>query len=414
MLRLYTTLLLLILSYNAFAQSEFRPGYIINMAGDTLTGFVDYKESSANNRMCSFKENKSAKTQQFGTDDIRAYGFKNDRAYEVKHIQKKDEETIKAFVEVLVKGKLNLYIYESRFFVEKNLDELLELKNEKEETYVNDTRVIRSSNEHIATLNTLMIECQDLLDKIEKVTLSQRSLVALVKNYNECVAPGEYVILKEDKKWLVTKVGIAGSANTETLSFSSSESSLDLFNHANFDRSHYPAAGFVFNLASPRILEKLSLQVEGFYSAYNFVGNADYTSYSEDAFSRNDFTLELTSLKLNTAFRYTFLGKATTPYINIGISNRLLVNNKALRIKETETNNKIETSEYTDTFLNRHHVGFFAGVGANFEVLNLKLFSELRYDKGVNIATPENYSRVSRDLKSGSDTFSLLIGLYLK
>jgi hypothetical protein len=413
MIKLYTTLLLLLCSCMAFAQSQFRSGYIVTLTGDTLSGFVDYKESRASNKFCSFKQNEGGNPQQFGIDDIRAYGFRNDKAYEAKSIQKKDEERVKAFVEVLVKGRLNLYFYESRFFVEKNLDQLLELKNQEEETYINNTRVVKRSNEHIATLNTLMIECQSLLDKIEEVSLSQRSLVTLVKNYNDCVAPGENVTLKEEKKWLVAKAGIAGAANTENLSFSSSDRRLALFDHARFDRVYYPSAGVVLNVVSPRIIEKLSLQVEAFYSVYDFAGYSNYASFSEDAFHRNDFTLELTSLKLNTAFRYTFLGKAATPYFNIGLSNRLLLNNKAFRVQETESGNTIETSEYTDTFLNEHHAGMFVGAGASFKLFHYKLFSELRYDKGMHIATPPDFSNVSRTLKSGSDTFSLLVGFYI-
>ncbi|GGG09128.1 outer membrane beta-barrel protein [Pontibacter amylolyticus] len=412
MIKFYTTLLLVLCSCTAYAQSDFRPGYIVNLAGDTLSGYVDYKESRSNNKFCSFKPSKESHSQQLGVDAIRAYGFKGDKAYEAKQVKTNEEELTKAFIEVLVKGRLSLYLYKARFFVEKDPDQLLELTNTAEEVYVNNTRVMKRSNEHIATLNTLMIDCQDQLNKIEDVSLSQRSLVTLVKNYNQCVAPEENRILKESKKWLVAKVGIAGSANTENLTFTSSDRRLALYDHARFDKVYYPSVGLVLNIVSPRLKERLSLQTEAFYATYDYIGYSNYSSFSEDVYYRNDFALELTSLKLNAAFRYTFIDKATQPYFNLGVSNRLLLNNTASRIQESESGNTIQTSKHSDTFLNKYHMGMMAGLGASYQIFSYRLFSELRYDKGMNIATPPEFSNVSRSLKAGSDTFSLIVGLY--
>jgi hypothetical protein len=401
-----------LLSQPALAQSDFRPGYIVNLAGDTLSGYVNYKESRTNNKFCLFKIAGEDNAQQFGVDAIRAYGFKSDKAYAAKHINTNETESAKAFLEVLVKGRLSLYLYQSRFFVEKEPDQLLELTNKAEEVYINDTRVIRRSNEHIATLNTLMIDCYGQLDKIETVSLSQRSLVTLLKDYNDCVAPGESNILKDSKKWLVAKVGIAGAANTETLSFSSSRNDLALYDQARFDRIHYPSAGLLLNVVAPRLKERLSLQVEAFYAAYRYTGYSNYSAYSEDLYYRNDIVYELSSLKFNTAFRYTFIDKTVQPYLNVGVSNRFLLKNTALRIQETEHGNTIETSKHSSTILNKHSIGLIAGLGASYQIYSYKLFSELRYEKGMHVATPPESNNVSRNLKSGTDTFSLIVGLY--
>lgn len=414
MMKTFTALFLLICSYNlSFAQSDFRDGYVVSVAGDTLQGQLNYKESRSNNSSCTFRPNENAATQKLSPDEIQAYGFMNDKAFQVKTIKSLTGESITAFVEVLVRGRLNLYVYQSRFFIEKAPGELTELINTKQETYIDDyTNAMKRSNEHIALLNTLMIDCPNFLDRIESISLSQKSLSALVKDYNNCVAPGESISFKENKKWALVKVGVAASVNAEQLSFSSVDRMLALYENAKFDQTLYPSVGFLLNLVSPRVSERFSFQAEAFVAKYKYTGTSDYVSFSDEFNYENDFKLSVTTLKFNTALRYTFVYKSIKPYINLGMSNKILLKNEAERDLKMTSRWGVEQHKSTETFLSDTHSGAFGGVGLNFTLGNRTLFSEMRYDRGMHIAVPQGSSEIDRRLKSNSDTFSFIAGLY--
>ncbi|HEY8999843.1 MAG TPA: hypothetical protein VIM89_00725 [Mucilaginibacter sp.] len=70
---LLSTVLLPILSY---AQSNYKPGYVINLKGDTLKGFIDYREWGTNPDAISFKTTVSDRDpQKFTTADISTFSI---------------------------------------------------------------------------------------------------------------------------------------------------------------------------------------------------------------------------------------------------------------------------------------------------------------------------------------------------
>lgn len=75
-MRSFYALLLAFLTFPVIikAQSKFSPGYIVNMKGDTLKGFVDQKEWGENPNKISFKQNLQANTERYTPADIKAFG----------------------------------------------------------------------------------------------------------------------------------------------------------------------------------------------------------------------------------------------------------------------------------------------------------------------------------------------------
>ena len=55
------------------AQSNFKPGYIVGLKGDTIKGFVDYKDWTRNPKEVNFKSNNSATPQIYTAKDIEAF-----------------------------------------------------------------------------------------------------------------------------------------------------------------------------------------------------------------------------------------------------------------------------------------------------------------------------------------------------
>lgn len=57
----------------AIAQTNFKPGYIVNLKGDTIKGFVDYKDWTRNPKEVNFKSNNSSTPQIYNAKDVEAF-----------------------------------------------------------------------------------------------------------------------------------------------------------------------------------------------------------------------------------------------------------------------------------------------------------------------------------------------------
>jgi hypothetical protein len=133
-------LALLLLPLMSIAQSNFKTGYVVNLKGDTLHGYINYKEWGHNPQSITFKSAETNKAQELGTADINYFEI-NDyvsyHAYRVSvslnpvdissppSIADTASETNVVFLKVLQKGKaVTLYAYQDglkeRFYVKDN------------------------------------------------------------------------------------------------------------------------------------------------------------------------------------------------------------------------------------------------------------------------------------------------------
>ena len=63
-----------LLPFISFSQSNFQPGYIVTNQGDTLKGYIDYRERSVNPVKVVFKPQLDGNSQVFTINDCTAYG----------------------------------------------------------------------------------------------------------------------------------------------------------------------------------------------------------------------------------------------------------------------------------------------------------------------------------------------------
>jgi len=53
----YLFAFLISVSLSSLAQSNYKPGYVVDLRNDTLKGFIDYKEWENNPKTFTFKSN---------------------------------------------------------------------------------------------------------------------------------------------------------------------------------------------------------------------------------------------------------------------------------------------------------------------------------------------------------------------
>ena len=112
---------------SAFAQSNYKPGYVINLKGDTLRGFIDYQEWDANPDAINFKTAITDRdSKKYGTNDIDYFSVDKLESYRrytgristdaVNDVSPSERDTgyrdATVFLKVLEKGdRLALYSY---------------------------------------------------------------------------------------------------------------------------------------------------------------------------------------------------------------------------------------------------------------------------------------------------------------
>lgn len=143
MKRFYNLLLLAIfLPIFSFAQSNYKPGYVINLKGDTSKGFIDYKEWEYNPVSINFKSSLNTAPQQFTPREIKYFEISQYTAYKMYEGTLSSDQvnvnylttgrdttfiTATVFLKVETNGKyLTLYSYtdniKRRYFVSEKSD----------------------------------------------------------------------------------------------------------------------------------------------------------------------------------------------------------------------------------------------------------------------------------------------------
>jgi len=67
---LILTIAILLAPVLASAQSNYKPGYVVNLKGDTLRGFIDYQAWDTNPDAINFKKTLTDRSSKYGADDI--------------------------------------------------------------------------------------------------------------------------------------------------------------------------------------------------------------------------------------------------------------------------------------------------------------------------------------------------------
>ncbi|HUW07656.1 MAG TPA: hypothetical protein VMW01_15515 [Williamwhitmania sp.] len=227
------------------AQKNFRPGYVIKAAGDTLIGEIDYRGDLLMGKICGFKTNAAADEVTYTPADIVGYRFNDGKYYVSKEVNGK-----MVFVEYLVKGYLNLYYLRDdngdHYFLRKGDTDLVEIPYEEGIRVKDGKEYFYKSTKHIGVLNYFTQEVPELQSRIASMrTLDHDNLKKLVENYNNKVGKDQACIVFE-------KVRPSLKVELEVLGGVASYTS-DL----NLSNKNYFQMGVIGHFWMPRTSEKI-------------------------------------------------------------------------------------------------------------------------------------------------------------
>lgn len=205
----FFALSLLLFALDIGAQSDFKPGFIITLEEDTITGFVDYRNKDFNAGKCVFKNLKDGDEVKYYPRDIKAYGINGEKFYIARQIETDAINRI-VFLEQLVDGKADLYFLppkvffietaERGFFILQNTK--IKVMNDKWAEYgqILKKYFLKDGNEYIAILKISFQDKMEIMEEVNKVEFNQVDLIEITMKYHDLVCPEEKCIVYSKSK----------------------------------------------------------------------------------------------------------------------------------------------------------------------------------------------------------------------
>lgn len=226
------------------AQTDFRPGYIINKTGDSIYGDIDYRGDLLMSGLCRFRD-KDNVIKGYSPNDIAAFRFIDGKYYVSREINDRI-----LFLEYLIKGKVNVYYMRDEngdhYYLDKEDVKLTEIPYEEGIKYVDGEQVFFKSKKHVGLLNYYMQDAPEFQSRIQSLKKpDHQNLIRLAQDYHNAVCKGEQCIIYEKSAPLFKIlpefiVGVIKYSNVEDLK--------DKF---------YTHAGIIGHIWMPRTNEKM-------------------------------------------------------------------------------------------------------------------------------------------------------------
>ena len=388
------------------AQADFRSGYVVRAAGDTLRGLVDRREARLNATRCRFRPDATGAIATYTPADVLAYGYA---------VPKEDYRTLAvlgpppapgpasaaapSFLLVLADGPAQLYYLraedgQDRYYVASPALPLSELVHrtvlvERDgKTYYDEQHTYR------ATLAQALPNCPAAQSMLPTLAFGERPLVRSVARYNACAAPAAGHVAPAAPPGVDAgrpTVGLLVGVQQGRLTINTGDAL-----STDSEAATGPVVGLALAVPFSRHSRKLSLQVNVFYETQQYALTGKSPVYSSVGITTTAYKFDLAGLRAPVLLRYTLPNGHVHPFAEAGgaVAYAFKTNNSAQDINSSGGTGSPRPVFGTDGF-RRLELGLTGGVGLAAPVWqgrNLNLL--VRYERsdgysGVGgIATP--------------------------
>ena len=355
-------IVLFVLTFELISQDNFEKGYLVKMDNDTLAGMVKYQGKTNNCSSCVFK-NSEDETIEYGPQSILAYGFSNGEAFRSKHIETNNQEQFGVFLQLILDGKVRLFVYNDslyseRIFIEKDSLGISELRIV--ERNVGNTNDIYKYKEYTGYLKYYLADSKTPLD-IDHTKLRLKDIQELLSTYNsQFSTPSKSYPLKmktkKREKPLVFGIGVG-----MIYAFGSYHIKGDHPSSISYDNAHFNYPGAFLNLSF-----KFPYFFQGKFSVNTGLGYQKLNYKLEYVWPITEpqtIDYSQTNIYIPLNFVYEILKTKVTPYVNAGavfILNLDEANNNYLSSGDSKYLSVINNDNYY------HNLTFLLGAGVKY------------------------------------------------
>ena len=379
------------------AQQNFQAGYIVSSQGDSIHGYIDYRNWEMNPKAVEFKKDLNSSIVKYFPLDIQSFGVL-DEIYQsaivqtevspvhINDLDNKSElifETDTTFLQTLLRGSYSLFYYKNRigkdqFYVKKGggYDLLIYKRYLKEENGVN--RLVENKI-YIGQLVSYFSDCQSVQSKFKRLDYDKKSIINIFVNYADCI--NSKITFQKIPEGIITNIGIVGGVSLTNSKFSG-PASFNYLTKSEFETSVDFAGGLFFDFVFSRNNRKWSIYNEVNFSTYSL--ESQYTDYvSSNNYTISDLQMKFSYLKMNNMLRFKYpVGKAFI-FANAGISYGFLKTEVNIRNEEKHFSSII-TYKYGPVLKDTRslELGIVAGLGVNYNRFSI----EVRYETGSGVS----------------------------
>ncbi len=182
LLRIACLLCLLTSVRSVPGQGKYQDGFLLTTSLDTVRGELRFATREARPAPCLFRSDKKAPSREVYASEVHGFCLDNGSYYFSHSLG--DGENV--FLEVLVKGYLNLFKFGGIYFVEKGDSAFFELSDDIEVQFVEGHQQPQRSHNYSRMLGLVTAECPDVSRRAYAIPLKEKPLVSLVVDYNRC------------------------------------------------------------------------------------------------------------------------------------------------------------------------------------------------------------------------------------
>jgi len=399
-IRIFTFLFILFSCQTAYSQQNYLSGYIIRLNGDTIYGYIDYRNWKTNPVQISFENLLDSNEIIYTPFDIKEFGVADEKyksatvETEVSQIieSKLDEnqelnlEYEKVFLQTMFEGSKNLYYYRNRidkdqFYVFVDSTYFL-LKYKKYLGEINGLNVVLENKNYIAALTYYLDNCSEINKLLQATKYNKASMEKLFLLYFDN-SESQISFYKKTEKIIVQFGVLAGLAITK-IEFKSQYNDIV---YANFKNNYNYSAGLYINLVIPRNLKRWSIYNELVLHQTNYYG--EYNNY----IYLTKYNIKLLYLKISNFARFNYQIGNMKIFINAGLSNGFSLN--TINEKKEISHLTSEIKEYSALeYLRTHEQSLAFGTGCFYNRFSF----EIRFERGNGISDYRSMSSFTKRL----------------
>ncbi|MBK6962819.1 MAG: outer membrane beta-barrel protein [Bacteroidales bacterium] len=389
---------------SAFGQENFVPGRIIELNGDTLRGYIDYRNWDKNPKTIFFRNDIIDIHRTYKPLDIRGF-MVEDELYESAIVDIETSPVLTAkikpdpelhivkdttFLQTMIRGTKSLYYLKDRtgkshFYIQDSSFILLIYKRYIK--WVEGKKYVAENRSFLGQLINYLDDCPGIQYKIEKTGYNKISLEKLFDNCyaykNKSVGnstnPTEINFQKKTDR-NKAEIGLIAGMTSSTITFKGEMH--EYLTKADFTPSLNFTCGLYFDIIIPRQQQRWSVCNELTYTDHQTTGEF-YDFESDEKHTMNFTTLGFSYINYNCMIRFKYPVKKMHFFGNAGISNGLLLNEVNIRMQEIKYYTE-ETTKYSfaikDIKSIEQKINF--GLGTRYK----KLSFEFRYELGNGIS----------------------------
>ena len=399
--KLFILVLILLLVNTTYCQKNFLPGYVINLKGDSVKGFINYRNWDTNPKKIDFKKSADGKIAYITPAGIKEFGVA-DESYKsgIVEVDESYNDLISltyseefkyrvdtAFLQTLVQGVKSLYRYKDlkgkeQFFIGQTTGfELLQYKEYYKN--VNGVKNIATNNRFIGQLCYYLRDCPEIAKLTAHTKYTGSSLTYLFQEYNNCANKEASFVLK--KKKASNDFGILAGLSVTKITFKGKNND-DLVDAEYSLSKNFSFGLFLDWILKSRLQNRWSIYNEFLLATFKTGDQYSKDSQVESGYTKNDISLEYSYLKVNNMLRYRyFTGTNISVFIDAGVSNGFVVkstNHKEItKVLTSPPTTLVEKGDALDD--TKYEMGITAGVGSSFQ----KISFEIRYESSTGISS---------------------------